>query len=191
MVSLTVKTKEDIINAVAEGGSLKAALEDFNLKYLDYAEYLEQDSEFMDLVNQAESFYWNNLNKAIANQGKIKLYEALTLGVVQHTIKQETVVTDSGELGTKTTRTVKRLGTPMSAIKMALELINPLEKALESLVAQNAIKPSSLEKVQLTLQQFQADLRTAVSGAENESADLDRVMLAMQNLLIGSSSEDA
>lgn len=190
MTFISVRTKEILIERVAELGSLQEALNEYNLSFNEYSDYLEADEEFMTQLKKAEAFYWAEVNKRIQSLGKQRLLQTLQHGITQLTVKTETITLSDGSEATKEVRTKKYLGVPMSAISLALSMIPELEKATQTLITHNALDPMKLEKLQVTLGSFQTELR-AVLGSEvsKDGENVEQILATMQKLLVGGSAE--
>ncbi|NJL54217.1 hypothetical protein HC928_02875 [bacterium] len=183
---ITESLKNKILDTTASMGSLKLALHNMGIKYSDYLQIIQADPNFEEKTKDAQDFYTDNLSRVIHQLAQQRLYEVLNGQNIQKTVKREYIYDEKGiVIGSKYKEDKKYPGVPIQAIQLGLSQAMELEKAVEILVANNALPEAKLEKVQLAVVEYQNRLTEAVNGTTSEKTLTDEMIATIQQVVIG------
>lgn len=183
--------KEQILNEVAKTGSCPLALSNLSISYANYRSIGKQDPNFFIEVKEAERFYIQGMNGAIAALSKKELLRVLKDGVTEVTMQTKTDerIYDDGERTYQNSqRTIKKTykGVPLPAIALGLSIIPSIQKALETLIEENALDPSTLTRLIREDIAHEDKQREIISGESSEVNELSAEQIsAVQRMIAG------
>lgn len=179
------KEQTKFVETVATEGTVSVAMESLDIGY-DTLMIWNDDPEFTSRTAQAKKFALAQFNEEIVMRGKKCLLDRLIKGVIELHTTVQTIRNADGEV-TGDIATTKRVykGVDIAAIKLALELMPMVDKAIAVLIAENGIPNANLEQLQENSANYQAGLRSSLFGENQQVIPEDYVIAQIQKSLTG------
>lgn len=177
----------NFIKKVAVEGTPRLAAEKAKV---DYGQIMvwNRDKEFALEVKRAQEWCINSLNQGIVLAAKKELFKILISGIVEITTHYTTERDVEGVVVKEISRISKRhMGVPLAAIKMGLDLMPEIQRAIESLIANNALPGYNLERLQEVTTIYEVGLQEALTGTKTEQLPEDYIIAQIQKTLVGGS----